>query len=194
MSFADLKCCCYHLSSQNRPKRRMSSAVHWIAPVPEVLTNTVEMCGQFGCVGSTGRQDSWPASGAVDSKQWGSGRSWASVVMAKASITESDSTLLDSASARPVLGLNPREHPGVSCQPGSAADTSSWECGLGSPVWSALWLLMCWLLFISVFAPFWMMLQLVFCWLQSSLVFSFQGGQECWLPYRVAELIQRYDE
>lgn len=111
--------------------------VHWIATAPEVLSNTVEMCGDFGCTGTVDRQDSCPVSGAADSKQSGSDRSWASVVIAKAWITESDSMPLDSSLARPVLGLYPREYPRVSCQPGNATDTSSREQGLGSPVWKS---------------------------------------------------------
>ena len=111
--------------------------VHWIATAPEVLSNTVEMCGDFGCVRSTDRQDSCPVSGAVDNKLSGLDRSWASVVIAKAWIMESDSMPLDSSLARPVLSLYPREYPRVSCQPGNAADTSSQQQGLGSLVWKS---------------------------------------------------------
>lgn len=136
LTFANLKCCCYHLSSQNRPKYRMSSMVHGTATAPEALSNAVEMCGDFGCVGCMDRQDSCPVSGAVNSKHSGSDTSRASVVITKAWIMESDFTPLDSL-ARPVSGLYPREYPRMSCQTGNAADTSSWEQGLGSLVWKS---------------------------------------------------------
>lgn len=66
------------------PVKPNCRVVHWIATAPEVLSNTVEMCGDFGCARSVDGQDSWPVSGAVDSKQSGSDRSWASAVIAKA--------------------------------------------------------------------------------------------------------------